>query len=1130
MGESSLVSLDELLPSYLRNAFSFQQLNRMQSECIEAWNSEANLVISAPTGAGKTVCFELAILRIVHQTLQNVDPKNLMTAGLPGKIVYIAPTKSLCFEKTSEWTKKFKDIGLRVEAVTGDSNISTFNATKLQKVDLLVATAEKWDSATRGIGSGTPSELSNEVCLLLLDEVHQLGNMRGASFEAVVTRMLAAQEDSALQANAGGRRFPVGSLRVIAVSATVPNIADIGRWLRVSPEHMKVFDGSYRPVLLEHHVVGFTARNPWLFAQAYNKSMLKVLMKYSEGKPGIVFCTSRKQTAVAAQEVVEQLRKLGSSAETQGNALTKNMSAEERARLCSAASDCGDTLLGTLLPCGVGYHNADMSVKTRRLVESLFRDSLLPCLFSTSTLAQGVNLPARLVVIAGTTIYNDGSLQEYDQNLLMQMCGRAGRPGLDCKGVTVIMTPRNQVAYYNDLTKRGPEVIRSQLASRIEESINAEIARQVITDVPTAVLFLSRTFCWSQRQEGHAKDSSANKEVEAEVNTVALNTINTLVELKLAEYDEDLYGIHSTAAGLCMARYCLSLRTMKLIIAEIPQAASPSQVLKIIASCPDVLEGACLRRSERKRLNEMNEIIRMPVQGRVKDAADKTFVLLQLVLGDHPSSKSSDSSLKSEGRRLLERAGRVSGCILVLSLQQAICTPYESLVSVLQVCRGLQKKCFWDGRTSLKQILGITPAQTKALCKGGLSSIAKVAEACVRNELTSLVDCRLAFAKDITRRLSTFPKFIVKIKEEREIGAEGRVTAIYVNVSISSQTGKGRARQRKNACCFILIGSHCRGLLHCTTFPLQDGKGNVSCEVVPEKTSSGTGKWIDVVVGCDNVIGVDYCQRLWDCRTDGIGGSQAIAQDGQGVIRGSEGVSRVGEQRMSLSTGRVTKKFSQQKLSFGPNGASNRQGISLKRTQRELSIEFDAVKTNKTKQESTLKAMMQNATKAPAPKQMGQGQEVNGGHVDEGIGEDRGTTGVSIGQSMVEEAAMDAIEHSETEGKGETSNVHDSTALPNSVREGLSACPTQTGDKGGNINVAASPTIDDDGMPVMKKLKPSPCLPSRNTMISQKYQDQTIIANAERTQRAVVPLQEPVSDVESSSTLCEYDDILRNLF
>jgi ATP-dependent DNA helicase HFM1/MER3 len=245
------------LPDQLRSVFSFDIFNAVQSGCFaSAFESDDNLVVSAPTGSGKTVIMELAICRLVAEC-----------KAQDFKVVYQAPTKSLCAERYNDWQKKFSILNLECAELTGDTDFGQLQ--KVQKASIIITTPEKWDSVTRKWKDH--AKLMQLVKLFLVDEVHILRDERGATLEAVVSRM----------------KSVVSKIRFVALSATVPNSEDIANWLGKNsitqhlPAHRKVFGESFRPVQLKKYVYGFEANgNDFAFESMLTQRQVKTFIAY----------------------------------------------------------------------------------------------------------------------------------------------------------------------------------------------------------------------------------------------------------------------------------------------------------------------------------------------------------------------------------------------------------------------------------------------------------------------------------------------------------------------------------------------------------------------------------------------------------------------------------------------------------------------------------------------------------------------------------------------------------------------------------------------------------------------------------------------------------------------------------
>lgn len=227
-----LVSVNEL-PECHQSLFPFPLFNAIQSKCFHhVYNSNDNVVLSAPTGSGKTVVMELAICRLLN-TLKDER----------FKVVYQAPTKSLCAERFRDWNSKFSALNLKCAELTGDTDHTQLKS--VQSSQIIITTPEKWDNMTRKWKDHM--RLMQLVKLFLIDEVHILKEARGATLEAVVSRMKS-----------------IGSnVRFVALSATVPNSEDIATWLgkdatnRHISAHREQFGEEFRPVKLQKFVYGY---------------------------------------------------------------------------------------------------------------------------------------------------------------------------------------------------------------------------------------------------------------------------------------------------------------------------------------------------------------------------------------------------------------------------------------------------------------------------------------------------------------------------------------------------------------------------------------------------------------------------------------------------------------------------------------------------------------------------------------------------------------------------------------------------------------------------------------------------------------------------------------------------------
>lgn len=550
VNNTRLVDPRQLLPNTFHPIFPFQLFNAVQSKCFPlVYGTDDNVVVSAPTGSGKTAILEMAICKLVSSQ----GERNF-------KIVYQAPTKSLCSEKAREWQTKFSHMNLQCVELTGDT--SQAEARRVGNASIIVTTPEKWDSVTRKWKDHR--RLLELVRLVLIDEVHILKDTRGATLEAVVSRM------KTIGAN----------IRFVAISATVPNIDDVAKWLgrdhqnQLEPAKFEVFGEELRPVKLQRYVYGYEGSlNDFIFEQSLDGKLNLLLGKHSERRPIMVFCFTRRSCERTARSLAEWW---------------STCSANDRPwpppqnRIPVLSRD-----LQELVRYGISFHHAGLDARDRTEIQTSFLSGQLHVICCTSTLAVGVNLPCHTVVLKGTSHYTDDGPQEYSDLEVMQMLGRAGRPQFDKSATAIIMTRLANTQRYKKLVS-GEERLESTLHRNLLEHLNSEIGLGTIQDIQTAKKWINGTFLSVRVRQSPSLYNIDNVKSA----TGAEEQMEEWCErdVKLLQ-DNGLVTKHTplmcTEYGQAMSRYMIQFETMILLL-SIPRAASIEEMVcrngKLLAS------------------------------------------------------------------------------------------------------------------------------------------------------------------------------------------------------------------------------------------------------------------------------------------------------------------------------------------------------------------------------------------------------------------------------------------------------------------------------------------------------------------------------------------------------------------
>ncbi len=333
----------------------------------------------------------IAMLALLQLFKQHIHDRNSLKQI---KAIYIAPMKALAQEVVTKFTERLRPLDIVVKEYTGDTQLS-----KQQIMDshLLVCTPEKYDSATRKGGDGS---LSTMVSLILIDEVHLLADERGAVIETIVARTQRYVESS--------QRL----VRIVALSATLPNYQDVAAFLRVNANTGLFFFGpEYRPIPLDQTFIGLTDKQrPNRLEIMSRKAYEKMIQALENGKQVMIFVHSRRDTFKTLEAMLELCSKYCTYH------LLENVHHDKYTLFKRQVDKSRSAEVQQLFYKGVGVHHAGMLRADRSLVEQLFECGLIKVLCCTATLAWGVNLPAHTVIIKGKgcrAVIHCTSLVEY---------------------------------------------------------------------------------------------------------------------------------------------------------------------------------------------------------------------------------------------------------------------------------------------------------------------------------------------------------------------------------------------------------------------------------------------------------------------------------------------------------------------------------------------------------------------------------------------------------------------------------------------------------------------------------------------------------------------------------------------
>ena len=673
-----LVEISEMDGLCKRTFKGYKSLNRMQSLVYRvAYETNENMLICAPTGAGKTDAAMLAILNTISHNIsprptEEPDASDFVVNSDDFKIIYVAPMKALAAEITEKLGKRLAWLGINVRELTGDMHLTKKEITQTQ---IIVTTPEKWDVVTRKSTGDT--ELVQKVRLLIIDEVHMLHDERGAVLESLVARTERQVESTQ------------SLIRIVGLSATLPNYVDVADFLKVNRMHgLFYFDASFRPVPLEQHFIGVKGKPGKVSRDNIDQvAFEKVKNMLEEGHQVMVFVHSRKDTVGTARTFIQ-------------------MAQDQQ---CQALFDCSDIPgfgtaikelkntkgreLRELVPKGFGTHHAGMPRSDRNRVEQLFAQGHINVLCCTATLAWGVNLPAAAVVIKGTQLYSSQEGKFVDLGILdvLQIFGRAGRPQFQATGIGFICTTHDKVDHYlSAVTQQQP--IESKFSRKLVDNLNAEIALGTVTSIPEAAQWLGYSYLFVRMQRNPLTYGIDWAEIRDDPQLfqrrrkLAIDAARILQQSQMIIFNESTEELRAKDVGRIASQYYVLQTSIEIFNTMMSPRATEADVLKMISMSGE-FDNIQSRDNESKELTRLrDESTHCEVVGGNDVASAKTNILLQSYIS---RARLEDFALVSDSAYVAQNAARICRALFMIALNRR--WGHQCLV-LLSLCKSIEKQ------------------------------------------------------------------------------------------------------------------------------------------------------------------------------------------------------------------------------------------------------------------------------------------------------------------------------------------------------------------------------------------------------------------------------------------------------
>lgn len=573
----------------------FQYFNSVQTQIFNAlYTTDDNVFVGAPTGSGKTICAEFALLRAFSR-------------NDAARVVYIAPVQALCDIVYADWKVKFgKSLGKPVVQLTGESST---DMKLLAKGQVIIATPEQWDVLSR---RWKQRRNVQNINLFVVDEAHLIGGENGPVLEVVCSRMryMAKQLEK--------------NIRIIALSASVANAKDLGVWLGVSGQNLFNFHPNVRPVPLDLYIQGFNISHARSRVAAMGKSVYNAVRMHSAEDPVVVFVPSRKQTQLSAVDMLAQAHADG----------------REHGFLRCKPEDIAESVarvqnptLRQMLSHGICFIHSGLSPMDRKIADHLFKVGAIQVAVISKDLCWSVDLASKLVVVMDTQSFDgkEHRYVDYTSTELLQMIGRANRPLVDKSSKCVILCQSSKKDFLKKFL-HNPLPVESHLDHVLHDHFSAETVVKTIENKQDAVDYLTWTFLYRRMTKNpnyYGLQGTTHRHLSDHLSELVENTLADLEQSKCIAVEEDV-DVTPLNLGMIGAYYYINYTTIETFSRSLQEKTKIKGLLEIVSASHE-FSSIPMRHREDDVLKKLAARlpIKLPNDARFNDPHTKAELLLQ---------------------------------------------------------------------------------------------------------------------------------------------------------------------------------------------------------------------------------------------------------------------------------------------------------------------------------------------------------------------------------------------------------------------------------------------------------------------------------------------------------------------